>query len=119
MATVTFGRNASLLGRILGKNAGSHNVRALSASPALSAKTLMVRDALNQALDEELERDERVFLIGEEVAQYDGAYKVIALFPIVTLCTTVKCFLLHKLLLLHKCTDVRLGRCVKFIRFSA
>ena len=36
----------------------------------------MVRDALNQALDEELERDERVFLIGEEVAQYDGAYKV-------------------------------------------
>ncbi|KAK4815296.1 hypothetical protein QYF61_026201 [Mycteria americana] len=35
-----------------------------------------VRDALNQALDEELERDERVFLLGEEVAQYDGAYKV-------------------------------------------
>lgn len=36
----------------------------------------MVRDALNQAMDEELERDERVFLMGEEVAQYDGAYKV-------------------------------------------
>lgn len=36
----------------------------------------MVRDALNQAMDEELERDERVFLLGEEVAQYDGAYKV-------------------------------------------
>lgn len=35
-----------------------------------------MRDALNQALDEELERDERVFLLGEEVAQYDGAYKV-------------------------------------------
>ncbi|NXC73150.1 ODPB dehydrogenase, partial [Anhinga anhinga] len=35
-----------------------------------------VRDALNQALDEELERDERVFLLGEEVAQYDGAYKI-------------------------------------------
>ncbi|XP_048878018.1 pyruvate dehydrogenase E1 component subunit beta, mitochondrial [Brienomyrus brachyistius] len=35
-----------------------------------------VRDALNQAMDEELERDERVFLLGEEVAQYDGAYKV-------------------------------------------
>lgn len=27
-------------------------------------------------MDEELERDERVFLLGEEVAQYDGAYKV-------------------------------------------
>lgn len=38
---------------------------------------MMVRDALNQAMDEELERDERVFLLGEEVAQYDGAYKVI------------------------------------------
>ncbi|KFO95377.1 hypothetical protein N300_04476, partial [Calypte anna] len=35
-----------------------------------------VRDALNQALDEEMERDERVFLLGEEVAQYDGAYKI-------------------------------------------
>ena len=38
---------------------------------------LIVRDALNQALDEELARDERVVLMGEEVAQYDGAYKVI------------------------------------------
>lgn len=28
------------------------------------------------ALDEEIERDERVFIMGEEVAQYDGAYKV-------------------------------------------
>jgi len=28
------------------------------------------------AMDEEITRDERVFLMGEEVAQYDGAYKV-------------------------------------------
>ena len=34
------------------------------------------RDALNSAMDEELERDDSVFIIGEEVAQYDGAYKV-------------------------------------------
>jgi pyruvate dehydrogenase E1 component beta subunit len=34
------------------------------------------RDALNQALREELARDDRVFLMGEEVAEYDGAYKV-------------------------------------------
>ena len=34
------------------------------------------RDALTQALREELQRDDRVFLIGEEVAQYNGAYKV-------------------------------------------
>jgi pyruvate dehydrogenase E1 component beta subunit len=34
------------------------------------------RDALNEAMAEEMERDDRVFLMGEEVAQYDGAYKV-------------------------------------------
>jgi pyruvate dehydrogenase E1 component beta subunit len=34
------------------------------------------RQALREALNEELRRDERVFLIGEEVAQYNGAYKV-------------------------------------------
>jgi pyruvate dehydrogenase E1 component beta subunit len=34
------------------------------------------RDALNQALDEELARDDKVFLMGEEVAEYNGAYKV-------------------------------------------
>jgi len=34
------------------------------------------RDALNQAMTEEMERDDRVFIMGEEVAQYDGAYKV-------------------------------------------
>ena len=34
------------------------------------------REALNQALTEEMERDDSVFLMGEEVAEYDGAYKV-------------------------------------------
>ena len=34
------------------------------------------REALNQALSEELERDPRVFLMGEEVGQFNGAYKV-------------------------------------------
>ena len=38
--------------------------------------TLTYRDALNQALREELAFDDRVFLMGEEVAEYDGAYKV-------------------------------------------
>ncbi|MGZ3333168.1 MAG: pyruvate dehydrogenase complex E1 component subunit beta [Gemmatimonadaceae bacterium] len=37
---------------------------------------LTYRDALTQALREELQRDDRVFLMGEEVAQYNGAYKV-------------------------------------------
>jgi pyruvate dehydrogenase E1 component beta subunit len=33
------------------------------------------RDAVREALEEEMQRDERVFLMGEEVAQYNGAYK--------------------------------------------
>ena len=37
---------------------------------------MAIRDALNLAMDEEMERDENVFLMGEEVAEYDGAYKV-------------------------------------------
>ncbi|CCE61937.1 hypothetical protein TPHA_0B02640 [Tetrapisispora phaffii CBS 4417] len=41
-----------------------------------STKTMTVRDALNSAIAEELDRDDDVFLIGEEVAQYNGAYKV-------------------------------------------
>ncbi|HET8624360.1 MAG TPA: pyruvate dehydrogenase complex E1 component subunit beta [Gemmatimonadales bacterium] len=38
--------------------------------------TLTYRDALNQALREEMRRDDRVFLMGEEVGTYQGAYKV-------------------------------------------
>ena len=34
------------------------------------------RDALNEAMSEEMERDPSIFLMGEEVAEYDGAYKV-------------------------------------------
>ena len=34
------------------------------------------REAIRHALDEELARDENVVIMGEEVAQYDGAYKV-------------------------------------------
>src|SRR5207245_10818714 len=34
------------------------------------------REALNQALKEEMRRDDRVFLIGEDVAYYQGAFKV-------------------------------------------
>ena len=38
--------------------------------------TITIREALNQAIREELSRDEKVFIMGEEVAAYDGAYKV-------------------------------------------
>ena len=39
-------------------------------------KTLQFREALREAMSEEMRKDERVFLIGEEVAEYNGAYKV-------------------------------------------
>ncbi|MGZ3280883.1 MAG: pyruvate dehydrogenase complex E1 component subunit beta [Caulobacteraceae bacterium] len=48
--------------------------------PAIPEGTKLVkttiRDALRDAMAEEMRRDERVFLMGEEVAQYQGAYKV-------------------------------------------
>ena len=39
-------------------------------------RTVQFREALNEAMSEEMRRDPNVFLIGEEVAEYDGAYKV-------------------------------------------
>ena len=40
------------------------------------ARKLALRDALREAMIEEMRRDENVFLMGEEVAEYNGAYKV-------------------------------------------
>src|SRR6476619_3801145 len=37
---------------------------------------IQYREALRQAMTEEMERDENVFLMGEEVGEYNGAYKV-------------------------------------------
>lgn len=39
-------------------------------------RTIAFREALREALNEEMRRDEKVFLMGEEVAEYNGAYKV-------------------------------------------
>jgi pyruvate dehydrogenase E1 component beta subunit len=39
-------------------------------------RTIPFRQALREAMEEEMRRDDRVFLMGEEVAQYNGAYKV-------------------------------------------
>ena len=39
-------------------------------------REIQYREALREAMIEEMQRDERVFLMGEEVAQYNGAYKV-------------------------------------------
>jgi pyruvate dehydrogenase E1 component beta subunit len=37
------------------------------------AKEMTVRDALNEAMAEEMEANDKVFVLGEEVAQYNGA----------------------------------------------
>lgn len=42
----------------------------------MTTQTIEIREALRQALDEEMERDPRVLIMGEEVAEYNGAYKV-------------------------------------------
>ena len=39
-------------------------------------REIQYREALNEAMTEEMRRDDRVFLMGEEVAEYNGAYKV-------------------------------------------
>ncbi|RMC37704.1 pyruvate dehydrogenase complex E1 component subunit beta [Paracoccus alkanivorans] len=39
-------------------------------------KTMTVREALREAMEEEMDRDETVFLMGEEVGEYQGAYKI-------------------------------------------
>ncbi len=42
----------------------------------MGTQVIEIREALRQALDEEMTRDARVFIMGEEVAEYNGAYKV-------------------------------------------
>ena len=54
---------------------GSSQVRTY-ADGGSGIKEYTVRDALNEALAEELETNPKVFVMGEEVAQYNGAYKV-------------------------------------------
>ncbi|KAL2484416.1 Pyruvate dehydrogenase E1 component subunit beta-1 [Abeliophyllum distichum] len=67
--------------RIMGKKLGAPGFTALPAGLALrsyssSAKQMTIREAINSALDEEMAADQSVFLMGEEVGEYQGAYKV-------------------------------------------
>merc|ERR1719438_761034 len=69
--------HGKILLNFLGRNSTiKSQSRNLSTTSIFSGKQLTVRDALNSAIDDELAHDERVFIMGEEVAQYDGAYKV-------------------------------------------
>ena len=56
--------------------AAAPETRPADAPATPSGRRLTVRDALRDAMAEEMRRDETVFLMGEEVGQYQGAYKV-------------------------------------------
>lgn len=62
--------------RCLLKNGNLSKGGFFNTSTRNATQMVTVRDALNSALEEEIIRDENVFVLGEEVAQYDGAYKV-------------------------------------------
>ena len=51
-------------------------MQATDVPDGIAMKSTTVREALRDAMAEEMRRDERVFVMGEEVAQYQGAYKV-------------------------------------------
>lgn len=70
-AAIPAARSVSAAGKYQALRMG---VRA--ASLESGPQKMTVRDALNSAIAEELDRDDGVFLMGEEVAQYNGAYKV-------------------------------------------
>ena len=76
------GEDPSALGKAASSNGeGAAQPGAVAAAPereAPSGETARqtVREALRDAMAEEMRRDETVFLIGEEVAEYQGAYKV-------------------------------------------
>ena len=61
-----------------GQGMGRGDVRAPAAEPGYTGETvsLTMREALRDAMAEEMRRDPNVFLMGEEVGQYQGAYKV-------------------------------------------
>ncbi|KAJ7283571.1 pyruvate dehydrogenase e1 component beta subunit [Mycena rebaudengoi] len=61
------------LSSLVASNAFRASRRYASSEPE---HTMTVRDALNAAMEEEMIRDEKVFILGEEVARYNGAYKV-------------------------------------------
>jgi pyruvate dehydrogenase E1 component beta subunit len=52
------------------------NLNGENGSMKQGIQVVEMREALRQALDEEMERDSRVFIMGEEVAEYNGAYKI-------------------------------------------
>ncbi|KAJ6137612.1 Pyruvate dehydrogenase E1 beta subunit PdbA [Penicillium samsonianum] len=80
-----FRPTARLFSSRLASTALRSNLRQSACAPSIlrrgyatedGTKQVTVRDALNEALAEELELNQKTFILGEEVAQYNGAYKV-------------------------------------------
>ncbi|KAJ5774667.1 Transketolase C-terminal/Pyruvate-ferredoxin oxidoreductase domain II [Penicillium paradoxum] len=80
-----FRPTARLFSSRLASSALRSNIRQSACAPSIlrrgyatenGTKEVTVRDALNEALAEELELNHKTFILGEEVAQYNGAYKV-------------------------------------------
>ncbi|CAI7626953.1 unnamed protein product [Penicillium viridicatum] len=80
-----FRPTARLFSSRLASTALRSNLRQTACAPSIlrrgyatenGTKQVTVRDALNEALAEELELNQKTFVLGEEVAQYNGAYKV-------------------------------------------
>ncbi|KGO76691.1 Transketolase, C-terminal/Pyruvate-ferredoxin oxidoreductase, domain II [Penicillium italicum] len=80
-----FRPTARLFSSRLASTALRSNLRQSACAPSIlrrgyateeGTKQVTVRDALNEALAEELELNQKTFVLGEEVAQYNGAYKV-------------------------------------------
>lgn len=70
-------RNSRAAGRDLdGSKDEDLNGTATASKLPADSPSMTVRDALNSALSEEMTRDEKVFIIGEEVGEYQGAYKI-------------------------------------------
>ncbi|EHA8590724.1 putative Pyruvate dehydrogenase E1 component subunit beta-2, mitochondrial [Cocos nucifera] len=66
--------SSPILGRVLQRIRPMGSLLPKSYSTAV--KEMTVREALNSALDEEMSADPKVFLMGEEVGEYQGAYKI-------------------------------------------
>ncbi len=58
------------------ERAAHHNLQDPEIPPGTEMITMTVREALRSAMSEEMRRDKDVFLMGEEVGQYQGAYKI-------------------------------------------
>jgi pyruvate dehydrogenase E1 component beta subunit len=66
----------SIIRTAAGKSRNTQVLFSNTVRRGMATKEMTVREAICEGIDEEMERDEAVFIMGEEVAQYQGAYKV-------------------------------------------